>query len=241
MTGSDTARTADAPGADAPRADVIDLLAGITPDHPLSRVRDLRPDARANAQRSFAALLEPADPGAFGYAERYAVAAFVAGLHGSERAAAFYADLLGDADAGLAPVVDRAARDSAAAGPTGAYREPGLAAESVPAHPWQPDAATRDALGTRLAAALAHAHLLVIRPRESSPAALRALGAAGWTPDEIVSLSQLVAFLSFQLRVAWGLTVLAATPADPSADASAPARASAPAPAPAPAPEGATR
>ncbi|WP_317228854.1 CMD domain protein [Clavibacter sp. MX14-G9D] len=226
MTGSDTAHAAD-----APRADVIDLLAGITPDHPLSRVRDLRPDARANAQRSFAALLEPADPGAFGYAERYAVAAFVAGLHGSARAAAFYADLLGDADPDLAPVVARAARNSATAGPTGAYREPGLADESVPADPWQPDAATRDALGVRLAAALAHAHLLVIRPRESSPAALRALGAAGWTPDEIVSLSQLVAFLSFQLRVAWGLTVLAATPADGSADGSASA----------PAPEGATR
>jgi CMD domain protein len=210
MTGSDTAR-----------ADVIDLLAGLAPDHPLSRVRDLRPDARANAQRSFEALLEPADPGAFGYAERYAVAAFVAGLHGSERAAAFYADLLGDADAELAPVVDRAARAAATAGPTGAYREPGLADESVPGDPWQPDADARDALGTRLAAALAHAHLLVIRPRESSPAALRALGAAGWTPDEIVSLSQLIAFLTFQLRVAWGLAVLAAEPADATAEPAA--------------------
>ncbi|OUE21883.1 hypothetical protein BFL34_00354 [Clavibacter michiganensis] len=207
-------------------ADVVDLLAGLAPDHPLSRIRDLRPDARANAQRSFEALLEPADPGAFSYAERYAVAAFVARLHGSDRAAAFYADLLGDADASLAPVVDRAARDGATAGPTGAYREPGLAAESVATDPWTPDAATRDAVGPRLAAALAHAHLLVIRPRESSPDALRALGAAGWTPDEIVSLSQLIAFLAFQLRVAWGLAVLAAepaaAPADPARTASTP-------------------
>ncbi|RII85997.1 CMD domain protein, partial [Clavibacter californiensis] len=131
-------------------ADVVDLLAGLAPDHPLSRIRDLRPDARANAQRSFEALLEPADPGAFSYAERYAVAAFVARLHGSDRAAAFYADLLGDADASLAPVVDRAARDGATAGPTGAYREPGLAAESVATDPWTPDAATRDAVGPRL-------------------------------------------------------------------------------------------
>ncbi|RIJ49613.1 CMD domain protein, partial [Clavibacter phaseoli] len=51
-------------------ADVVDLLAGLAPDHPLSRIRDLRPDARANAQRSFEALLEPAEPGAFTYAER---------------------------------------------------------------------------------------------------------------------------------------------------------------------------
>jgi CMD domain protein len=195
-------------------ADVVDLLAGLAPDHPLHRIRDLRPDARANAQRSFEALLEPTEPGAFTYAERYAVAAFVSRLHGSDRAADFYADLLGDVDASLAPAIDRAARAGAASGPTGAYREPGLAAESVPADPWTPDAATRDAVGARLAAALAHAHLLVIRPREASPDALRALGAAGWTPDEIVSLSQLIAFLAFQLRVAWGLAVLAAEPGD---------------------------
>nr|WP_254056700.1 CMD domain protein [Clavibacter michiganensis] len=86
-------------------ADVVDLLAGLAPDHPLRLIRDLRPDARANAQRSFEALLEPAEPGAFTYAERYAVAAFVARLHGSDRAAAFYADLLGDADAALVPVI----------------------------------------------------------------------------------------------------------------------------------------
>ncbi|MDO4043221.1 CMD domain protein [Clavibacter michiganensis] len=207
-------------------ADVVDLLAGLAPDHPLRLIRDLRPDARANAQRSFEALLEPAEPGAFTYAERYAVAAFVARLHGSDRAAAFYADLLGDADAALVPVIDRAARQGATAGPTGTYREPGLAAESVATDPWTPDAATRCAVGPRLAAALAHAHLLVIRPRESSPDALRALGAAGWTPDEIVSLSQLIAFLAFQLRVAWGLAVLAAQPvtahADPARTASTP-------------------
>ncbi len=31
---------------------------------------------------------------------------------------------------------------------------------------------------------------------------------AGWSTDDIVTLSQLVAFLSFQLRTAWGLRVL---------------------------------
>ena len=36
---------------------------------------------------------------------------------------------------------------------------------------------------------------------------------AGWSADDIVSLSQLIAFLTFQLRVAWGLRVLAAAPA----------------------------
>ena len=34
--------------------------------------------------------------------------------------------------------------------------------------------------------------------------------AASWSADDIVSLSQLVAFLTFQLRLTWGLRALAA-------------------------------
>ena len=66
----------------------------------------------------------------------------------------------------------------------------------------------RASLGERLAEALEHAHLLVFRPRESSPAALVALADAGWSTDGIVTLSQLVSFLAFQLRVAAGLRLL---------------------------------
>jgi CMD domain protein len=198
-------------------ADVIDLLAGISPGSPLHAVRDLRPQAWENAQASFEALLEPTDPGTFSWTERYAVAAFVAHLHGFPHAADFYADLLGDADESLVAVVRHVADDARTAGPVGVYREPDLAAESVPVAPWTPAERERALLGGRLAAALTHAHLLVIRPRESSPADLRTLVAAGWGSDDVVSLSQLVAFLTFQLRAAWGLAVLAANPA-PSAD-----------------------
>ncbi|WP_432511590.1 CMD domain protein [Kineococcus sp. SYSU DK001] len=197
-----------------PAADVIDLLAGIAPGSPLARTRDQRPQARENAQRSFEALLEPADPGEFGHAERYAVALFTARLHGFERAAAFYADLLADqSDDTLPAAVEDAARAAASTGPSGTYREPGLAAESAPATAWTPDPGLAAALGPRLSAALAHTHLLVFRPREASPAALRALVEAGWSADHVVSLSQLVAFLSFQLRTAWGLSVLQSHPA----------------------------
>lgn len=48
----------------------------------------------------------------------------------------------------------------------------------------------------------------MFRPRESSPEALEALADAGWSADGIVTLSQLVAFLAFQLRVAAGLRLL---------------------------------
>ncbi|MCY1551814.1 CMD domain protein [compost metagenome] len=54
-----------------------------------------------------------------------------------------------------------------------------------------------------------HAHLLVFHPRDASPAALQALLDAGWRTTEIVTLSQLVAFLAFQIRVVIGLRALA--------------------------------
>lgn len=190
-------------------ADIIDLLAGIAPGDALSAVRAERPQARENAQRSFEALLEPADAGTFPLAERYAVAAFIAQVHAFREAADFYGDLLGDEAPELVGAIAEAARAGAAAGPFGAYREPRLQAESTDGPRFTADAA----LGARLAAALTHAHLLVFRPREARPEALQSLVDAGWSADDIVSLSQLVAFLSFQLRVAWGLRALAANPA----------------------------
>ncbi|MFW8745418.1 CMD domain protein, partial [Mesorhizobium japonicum] len=53
-----------------------------------------------------------------------------------------------------------------------------------------------------------HAHLLTYHPRDAHDAALRALLDAGWSTTGIVTLSQLVSFLHFQLRVVAGLTVL---------------------------------
>ena len=194
----------------AASADIIDLLAGIAPGSALDALRDRRPQARRNAQLSFEALLEPADAGTFPLAERYAIATFVAHLHGFARAAEFYADLLGDEAPELAAPIAAAAADGAARGPYGRYREEGLAAESVPGPAWAP---ADGAFTGRLAAALAHTHLLVFRPREARAGDIRALVAAGWSADDIVRLSQLVAFLTFQLRLAWGLRVLADHPA----------------------------
>jgi uncharacterized protein YciW len=42
---------------------------------------------------------------------------------------------------------------------------------------------------------------------------LQALLDAGWSPTDIVTLSQLVAFLAFQVRLVTGLQVLAEHPA----------------------------
>ena len=70
--------------------DVIDLLAGIEPGSGLSDIRARRLQARENAQKSYIALFEPVDFGDIAAAERYAVAAFVAGVHDEPAAAGFY-------------------------------------------------------------------------------------------------------------------------------------------------------
>ncbi|MDO5512544.1 alkylhydroperoxidase domain protein [Corynebacterium sp.] len=174
---------------------IINLLAALAPDHPLARLRELRPDALLNAERSFEALLEPPHPGAFTYGERYAVATYVAGLHGAANARTFYAELLlDDAPAALREHIDVAISAGATCGP---YAEGGYILH---------DAA---ALGERLAAAFDMAHLMVFHPRDASPSAIGHLEQAGWSADDIVSLTQLIAFLTFQLRVVHGLQVLA--------------------------------
>ena len=103
-------------------ADIINLLAGIAANDPLDGLRDHRAQAKENAQLSFEALLEPADPKGVSFRDRYAVAAFTAGLLGSARAEEFYRDLLRDEDESaswaVAELLDEAtAAESARRGP----------------------------------------------------------------------------------------------------------------------------
>ncbi|GAA3600319.1 CMD domain protein [Klugiella xanthotipulae] len=190
--------------------DVIDVLLGTRPDDTLDTLRSLRPATREHTQRSFEALFQPVDESHIGLAERYAIAVFVAALHKDVRLTEFYAAGLGDHPALLSAV--RSAADAGQAeGPYGSYREAGLQAENQEGLTFQVGTAGRDALGTRLAAALDHAHRLVFHPRDSRPEALEALIAAGWDTDGIVTLSQLIAFLTFQIRVVSGLLTLAET------------------------------
>src|SRR5699024_12534937 len=70
-------------------ADIINVLAGIAANDPLDALRDHRPQAKENAQLSFEALLEPSEPAGFSHLERYAVAAFTAGLLSAPAAEGF--------------------------------------------------------------------------------------------------------------------------------------------------------
>ncbi len=60
----------------------------------------------------------------------------------------------------------------------------------------------------RLVPALAFARLLTFTPVEATPGALHTLTGAGWSLRGIVTLAQLVAFVSFQSRLLLGLRAL---------------------------------
>lgn len=194
--------------------DVIDTLAGIAAGSHLDAVRRTRrPVAREHAQKSYDSLFTPAEFGGFGPLERFAVAVFITGLHGQEAIKAFYAEKLRSS---AATDATRAALDAEIAaakthGPYGAFPKGPLSKEDAkgPIHRVAQD--HLEALGPRLAAALEHVHMLVFHPRDADARSLQALIDAGWTTTEIVTLSQLVAFLSFQIRVVAGLKVLAAS------------------------------
>lgn len=189
--------------------DIVDRLTGVTPG--LDALRRRRPITREQLQASFDALFHPVSTRDVSQAERELIAAFATGLAGTgDPTALFYAERAEAADPERAAVVRSELTVAAASGPFGAYTEAGLRHESTDGPRYAPDAAATSALGERLAAALAHTHLLVLRPREAAAADLSRLLDAGWTPDGIVTLSQLVSFLAFQQRVVTGLRVLEA-------------------------------
>jgi CMD domain protein len=193
--------------------DIIDRLAGIQPGSRVDALRQRRGQTRDNAQASYEAIFVAPDVTGVTSTERLAVATFVAAAHGVPGVYEHYRALLAqEAGDDRAVVVDGLAAEAAGEGPYGRFpRTTDLRDEDAPGPVFTMDAATADVLGGRLAAALTHAHLLVFRPREASPEALAALADAGWNPSEIVTLSQLVAFLSFQIRVVDGLATLKET------------------------------
>lgn len=174
-------------------SNIINMLADASPE--LARFRQRRPEAVENAELTFTALFEPDDEGDVPLAWRYGVAAFVAGLTGLPTASAFYRELLEDEDPGLAEAVDAALARGASEGPYW-YGDFVLFGDVV------------GAASEQFAAALDFAHLLVFHPKDSTAAAIGHLQAAGWSDNGIVTLAQLIAFVTFQLRVVHGVRVL---------------------------------
>jgi CMD domain protein len=191
-------------------SDVIDILTGVDEGSPVDRLRRRRPVTREHAQGSWEALFQPQVLGTVPLKDRYALALFVTGVSGDKAASGFYrAGLLREGGGHWAALIDQAIEAGTTRGPYGRYdTQESLAAESVEGLHFRVAETLRPRLGERLSAALDQAHLLVFRPRESSQAALKTLTDAGWSVTDVVTLSQLVAFLTFQLRVIAGLRIL---------------------------------
>lgn len=188
--------------------DVIDALVGIEEGTALDLTRNRRPETKANAQASYAALFDSGTR-SFTLTERLAVAVFVTGLNAQPETHTHYSGLLATADPKLASLVASYVVSAAGNGPYGSYPPEGpLFGESVAGLRLS---ISDPELGERLSAAFEHAHLLVFRPREASREDLGLLLSAGWDTTGIVSLSQLISFLSFQVRVVSGLRLLAST------------------------------
>ncbi|WP_457580330.1 CMD domain protein [Ensifer canadensis] len=193
--------------------DIIDLLAGIKPGSSLDRIRTQRPETREQAQKSYLALFESENVGDVSQAERQAIASFVAGLHRQPDIFEFYVSPLEESEANrwLVEVLKAEIAAAQAVGPYGQYPAGPLSVEDAAGPIYRVSSAGREALGEKLAIALEHAHLLVFHLRDASPSALQALIDAGWTTNGIVTLSQLVSFVAFQIRVIAGLGLLAAS------------------------------
>lgn len=189
--------------------DLIHDLVGISPGGSLDLTRKRRPETKTNAQASYAALFSQGSE-SFTLPERLAVAAFVTGLNAQPESLAHYTALLEATDSRLATSIAHQVSSAATTGPYGNYPPEGpLAGESTEGKRLR---VSDPELGAKLSAALEHAHLLVFRPREASREDLGLLLDAGWDTNGIVSLSQLVSFLNFQVRVVAGLRLLASNP-----------------------------
>ncbi|MBA3378421.1 MAG: CMD domain protein [Chloroflexia bacterium] len=157
--------------------DVVNAILGIDDDSPIAHLRNQKPDLVREVQEYYQSLFEPvaSSVAALPVVDRYMVAVRVASHTGSTAVAEWYARLA--ADAGASPDAIGQARevDERATG------------------------------ATPLGAALRHTDLLTTRPSDARKEDLQDLKKAGFSPAAIVSLSQTIAFVSYQLRLVAGL------------------------------------
>ena len=190
--------------------DIINHFVEIEQGSALDLLRDQRPEAKEHAQKAFLALFAPENTNGVTLEERFAIAYFTAALHGEEKIAAFYCRGLEFAGASqpLIQATDQAAKLNLRMGPYGSYPKGPLSGEDIPGPVFYAPREVHEQLGLRLSAALSHAHLLVYHPRDSNTESLQQIFNAGWSEDAVVTISQLITFLAYQIRLIYGLRVM---------------------------------
>jgi CMD domain protein len=171
--------TRSSPSPDADTQDTVNELAGIAPGSPVGQLRAQRPDVVRAAQGSSRALLEPDDPGGVSRREREMIALRVALLTPSPAVAAWHRDRLRSLGATDAHL------DAIAQFPDGM------------------------ALSPREAAILRYTDRMTHEPGAARPEHIAAVKQAGLSPRDIVTIAQLIAYMSFAVRLLAGLRLLA--------------------------------
>lgn len=161
--------------------DVIDRIADVAPGSATYATRHKREKVAAATQRSYDALFDPALPD-LTPADRLCVALYACTLSNASGPAAHYAQRLASIG------VDRTVIDP-------------IAQNSPDALEGQP---------SRLRAMLNFTRTLIEAPIEGDKAALERLRDAGIPTPAVVALAQLIAFLSYQIRLTAGLRALQA-------------------------------
>lgn len=159
--------------------DVLNQLAAITADTKVGALRAQRPEVARYAEGSYYALFTPDDWGNVSAIDRDLIALRVASLTQSDPLITWHQDRL--RHAGVAEAVLTAAQNNP------------LSAQLSP----------------RQQALLSHVDRLTNGPVTATAAHIAELCALDLTPRDIVVISQLTAFLSFQLRTLVGLRLLA--------------------------------
>lgn len=160
--------------------DVIDAILGPASSAAVSGLRGQKPELGAQMQDYYDAVFAPSASSAAALvpAERWLIAVRTAAHSGSQAVVDWYAGRA--QDAGVEAVVIDSAADVTS--------------------PW-----VRDQRG---AAIMRHVDLIVTHPVDSEQSDIERLSAVGLTPAGIVALSQVVAYVSYQLRLIAALRAL---------------------------------
>lgn len=163
--------------------DTVAKAAGVAPDSHLATLLQGRADIFALTQITQDAALNPQTAGGISPTERVALACRIAQLNNVSELAAQYQQTYPQIVSVDAALFQRLA---------------------------DPAQTSTDFDDVRLAALIRHVDLVTQTPKDASRADIQALRDAGLTEADIVRLSEIIAFVNYQLRLVAGLQLLGA-------------------------------